>query len=300
MSFQTRIEDLIGTVGDTSAESDWLTAGARFVVDYLSKTNSPKLEIWATDKTDADGTTGVAITGGVPLSAHKSGYEAIRVPIGLSAQIADADSLHYAIATSPKWYVDSTKAYVKPGGGTIKWFGYPTVAYGDSAISNFPSEAYNAVVLYAAILGQSRIISDLVKTTMDGISFSLSQTLPTVGTASLVYTKPTFSGVYTDIATALGNQDVELAQGHGTKISLYLQQYGADIQNELNEFNSQVQSWEETLKGYGIEIQEYQAEVQKEVGRIQSVIQQYVSMYQGYFELLKSLKQEFERELATL
>jgi hypothetical protein len=296
-TFKVRVEDLVGSVGDDAFLSDVLTEGSRYVADRLKP---ERLILYATDKTDTDGTTGIAITSGRPLSAHKSGYEAKLIPRGQVAKALDADSLNYAISTDPSWYIDTTKGYVIPGGGTIKWFGYPTVAYGDQTITNYPSEAYGAVVLYAAIQGQSRKISDLVATTMAGISFAITQTLPAVGVASLVYTKPTFSGVYTDIATALTNQDVELAQGHGNKVSLYLQQYGADMQNELNEFNAQVQSYQMTLAGYDREIAEYQAEVQKEVGRIQSIIQQYVSMYQGYFELLKSLKEEFERLVSTL
>jgi hypothetical protein len=259
-----------------------------------------RLVLHATDKTDTDGTTGIAITSGRPLSAHKAGYEARLIPIGQKAKSLDADSLHYALATDPAWYMDATKGYVIPGGGTIKWFGYPTVAFGESTITNYPSEALGAVVLYAAIQGQSRKISDLVATTMAGITFTVANTLPIIAVPSFTYTKPTFSGVYTDIATALTNQDVELAQGHGNKISLYLQQYGVDIQNELNEFNADVQEYQATLAKYNAEVGAYQAEVQKEVGRIQSLIQQYVSMYQGYFELLKSLKEELERLVSTL
>ena len=68
MSFLTRIEDLIGTFSDTTAITDFLTEGARIVSDRLK---SERLVIYATDKTDAG--SGIAINGGRPLSAHKSG-----------------------------------------------------------------------------------------------------------------------------------------------------------------------------------------------------------------------------------
>lgn len=296
-TFKVRIEDLVGAVSDDAALSDWLTDGARYVADRM---RPERLVLYATDKTDTDGTTGVTITGGRILSAHKAGYEARPIPIGMKAKSLDGDSLHYAIATDPAWYMDVSKGYVIPGGGTIKWFSYPTVAYGDSTITGYPSEALGAIVLYGAIQGQSRKISDLVSTTMAGISFSTAALPTSPADPTFTYTKPTFGGVYTDMATALSNQDVELAQGHGSKINIYLQQFGADIQNELNEFNADVQEYQSTLAKYNADLGAYQAEVQKEVGRIQSVIGQYTSMSQIYFNLLVSLKEEFNRLVETL
>lgn len=294
-TFQERIEDLIGAVGDTAAESDWLTEGARVVINTI---DPEKLELYATDKTD--GGSGIDITNGKPIDAHKLGYRAKSYPASMKAILSDADSIHYALATSPAWYKETSKGYVLPGGGTIRWVAYPTVAYSATTIAAFPPEGYHAMVVYAAIMGQMRKITDLISTTMAGITFTITYTLPVIGIASLVYTKPTFGGVFTDITTALGNQDIELAQGHGNKTALYLQQYSADMQNELNEFNAQVQSYQMTLAGYDREITEYQVEVQKEVGRIQSVIQLYISMYQGYFELLKNLREELKMALSTL
>ena len=269
-TFQTRIEDLIGSVGDTAAESDWLTEGARIVADTIKRTSPNKLILYATDKTDTDGTTGIAITGGIPLSAHASGYGAIWVPVSLSAAIADSDSIHYATARSPKWYYNTSKGYVKPSGGVIKWFGYPTVAYGDSTISNYPSEAYNAIVLYAAILGQMRIISDLITTTLGGVTFDTVSTISAPAAPSFswtdatlanyistslgvtatppTYTKPTFGGSFTNMASALTNHDADLAQAEGQQINLYLNEYSQDIQNELNEYNKEFAAYEGKIK----------------------------------------------------
>jgi len=294
-TFQERIEDLIGTVGDTAAESDWLTEGAKVVINTV---DPEKLELYATDKTDSG--TGIDITNGKPIDAHKSGHRAKLYSASMKAMLSDADSIHYALATSPAWYKETSKGYVLPSGGIIRWVAYPAVISSASTIAAFPPEGYHAIILYAAIMGQIRKITDLISTTMAGITFTISNTLPIIAVPSFTYTKPVFSGVYTDIATALTNQDVELARGHGEKVSLYLQQYSVDIQNELNEFNASVQEYQSTLGKYNAEVGAYQAQVQKEVGRVQSVIQQYVSMYQGYFELLKNLREELKMALSTL
>ena len=261
-TFKVRIEDLIGAVGDDNALSDWLTEGARHVADSIKRTE--RLILYATDKTDSG--SGIAITGGRPLSAHKSGYEARLILIGQRAKALDGDSRHYALASDPQWYMDVSKGYVIPGGGTIKWFGYPTVAYGDSTITNYPSEALGTIVLYAAVQGGIRILSDLTTTTLGGITFAsgaIDQAAPsvpsftwtdaqaaTVGLSSipfidnLSFTPPVFAGSYTSIDTALGNQDIELAAGYNQKVQNQLNQYSQDLQNSVAQFQKDLQEYQ--------------------------------------------------------
>jgi len=197
-TYKERVEDYIGTFSDTDALDDWLTEGARIVIERLKP---EKLAIYATDKTDPDGTTGIALTGGRPLSAHKSGYEARLVPKGMSAAIADGDSIHYALATDPAWYIDLEKGYVFPGGGTVKWFAYPAVAFDDEIISNYPPQGYPAIALYASIQGQLRNITDLMKTTLGGISFSEPSPISAPAAPSFTWTDAVI-GIYS--ATTLG------------------------------------------------------------------------------------------------
>src|SRR3990167_10430053 len=96
MSFLTNVEDLVGTCSDTTAVGDFLTAGARIVVDSLALKQSDKLNLYATDKTDAG--SGVDVTGGMVISAHKSNYPARKISVEMKAKTIDADSLHYALA----------------------------------------------------------------------------------------------------------------------------------------------------------------------------------------------------------
>jgi hypothetical protein len=266
MSFQTRIEDHVGTLAsaDTAFMTDVLTDGARVVIDYLVNKGSDKIEIYATDKTDAG--SGIDITSGRPFSAHKSNYPARRIPVEMKAKATDADSLHYAISTDPVWYLDKTKAYVLPGGGTVRWIDYPTVLYSDSTVSNYPPEGYDTIVLYASQRYLIRILSDLTTTTIGGITAFTTPTsivppaspnftytdaiIATVGisqinfTDSLSFTPPVFGGSYTTMDTALGNQDVELAQGYNQKIQSQLGQYSQDLQKSVADFQKDLQEYQ--------------------------------------------------------
>ena len=264
-TFQARIEDHVGTLAsaDTAFMTDILTDGARVVVDYLANKGSDKLEIYATDKTDAG--SGIDITSGRPMSAHKSYYSANRIPVEMKAKAADEDSRHYAIATDPIWYIEKTKAYVLPGGGTIRWVDYPTVAFGDSTVSNYPPEGYDTMVLYAAMRYGIRILSDLTTTTIGGITAYTSPVITppsapsftwtdavaaTVGlslvsfTDSLSFTPPVFGGSYASIDTALGNQDIELGMAYNQKVQNQLNQYSQDLQNAAATFQEDLQTYQ--------------------------------------------------------
>ena len=267
MSFQTQVEDRVGTISDTSALTDWLTDGARIVIDYLANRRSDKLDLYATEKSDSG--SGVDITGGRPISAHKSNYPARRIPVEMKARAVDADSSEYATATDPVWYVSETKGYVLPLGGTIRWAAYPAVAYNASTVSNFPPEGYPAFVLYASIQYQIRNINDLIKSTLGGLTFTFPSTVTppaapsftytdaiadTIGTETIVFTDtltfvaPTFGGDYTDMDTALSNQDVDLASGFGLKLKTQLEEFNEKLQNAVAEFNKDSQSHQLNLQ----------------------------------------------------
>jgi hypothetical protein len=269
MSFQTQIEDYIGTpvLADTTFMTDSLTTGARILVDVLASKGSDKLDLYATDKTDAG--SGVDVTAGKPISAHKSYRGAKRILVEMRASALDADSIHYAISTDPSWHIEKTKAYVLPSGGTVRWVAYPSVLFSASTITNFPPEGYPAVVLYASVQYQIRNISDLLRTTLSSIAFTPPTNVTPPAAPSFTYTDavggivtlsnvnvskiltfipPAFGGSYTTMDTALGNQDIELASGYGTKINLQLNQYSTDLQNQLSDFNKQAKQYDNDLQ----------------------------------------------------
>lgn len=197
-TYQARVEDYVGTVADTTALGDQLTAGAKLISDVLPL---PKLEPYGTDLTDSG--TGVAITGYRVLGAHKSNYEANFISADMKARAADSGSIHYANARSPSAYITGGKIYVIPSGGTIRAYAYPTVTYSASTISGFPTESDQGVVLYTAIQqcsGKLNVAMDA----LNGLSYVPPTTAPT---------NPSTFTASADIATALGLINTQVDSG---------------------------------------------------------------------------------------
>jgi len=272
-TFGARVQDYVGTFSNTDLLDDTLTAGARIVIDLLAVKEEAlnpihsRLELYATDKTDAG--TGIDITGGRAINAHKSSYGARKVSQRLIAQVAAAASIHFAVATDPVWYLLKNEAFVLPGGGVVRWVAYPTVADSDSAVSNFPPEGYPVFVLYSAVQCQMSIISTLVVTTIGGISYTAPTNVTPPGAPSftwtdatgttidlatvsisntLTFSPPVFGGSYANAETALGDEDIELAGGHLSKINQQLQEYNTDLQRQLSEFNKEAKQYDNELQ----------------------------------------------------
>ncbi len=204
-TFKVRVEDKIGSVGDDAALSDFLTAGAKFIVNILP---AERVEKFTSDLTDAG--AGISVTTARILRAHKSGYGARKIDAGLASQAVDSGSIHFSSIIDPVWYILNGVAFVKPFGGTVVGMAYPTVAFGDSTITAFPADLDEGVVLYASIHGRLRQMSDLTITTLGGLASVISVS-------------------YTNVDTALTNQDIELASGHLNK-----------VQTQISEFSSRI------------------------------------------------------------
>jgi hypothetical protein len=216
-----------------------------------------------------DGGSGISIASYRPIRAHKAGYGARRIDAGLKTRVGLTTSIHYAPATDPVWYIELSKAFVLPSGGSVIAIEFPTVSATAENNIAFPIEHENAIVLYAAIRGRLRQIYDLINTNLGGLVFT-TQTPPTVpGAPSFVYVDangqtisstsisfsdtlsyipPTFTGLFTNTDTALTNQDVELASGHLNKVNSQLDLYQKDLFNSLNDFNKEAKQAELNLQ----------------------------------------------------
>jgi len=213
MSLATKIDDIAGALGsaDTSAQTDWLKAGARIITDIMPV---EKVELYASEVTDTG--SGIDITGRRMLydRTHKSGRPAPLFSAAMKAQFADTGSIYYATEKSPISYVELTKLYIKPSGGTGVGMTYPNPSYSDNSITGFPPEYEYGVILYAAIQQKIRQIADklvsLEGITLDTVTAPSAPSAPAItysdASAALVdavtlgalgtaptYTKPTVS-----------------------------------------------------------------------------------------------------------
>lgn len=147
-TFQVRVEDyLTAVVTDTTALTDQLTAGAKYLIDLMPEEKAIAHTTTGTD----NGTTGVDVSASKVFGAYKSGYRAIPLNPDEYARYVDSNSRFFGTATTPVYYILNGTLFIKPGGGTARIIAYPTVLYSASSITGFPTEWEQAVVLYAAI-----------------------------------------------------------------------------------------------------------------------------------------------------
>lgn len=194
-TFLARAEDLVGTLSDTTAVSDWLSAGAKYLIDLLPEDKADRM---TSEVTDAG--SGISVTGHRVFSAYKSGYRAPIKDEEEYARYVDANSRFYATSITPVAYILNGLLFVKPGGGTGKVIAYPTVVHGDTTITGFPTEWEQAVVLYAGIQGA----------------------LAKLQSATLVYTN---WATYAET-----NKDIELAQEERAKLNLQLEEAKTNVE----------------------------------------------------------------------
>ena len=162
-TFKTQIEDLIGPVEDDAALTQFLSDGAREIISIFppnlretcySKQTFTSAAANSEAETMVTGQLGSVYAGSVscrqikPMDKHKA---------------SDSGSIEYASATDPVYYVEGGKINILPASSSGVYYviSNPSVAHGDSAITNFPNEAEYLVVLYAAIkAGEKLMVSE--------------------------------------------------------------------------------------------------------------------------------------------
>ena len=166
--FKTQIQDIIGDFDDDVAINQFLTDGAKELINMMPPELKQKcskvtnLYIGNTNTTmDLDGAGEILYV--TRENANSGYYIGCREVNPIYAESAnDASSLHYATATDPVYWTESNSSgnptlFVKPTPNAnqpakIIHISYPSITGSDdSIIANFPDELEYLVVLYAAI-----------------------------------------------------------------------------------------------------------------------------------------------------
>ena len=176
-TFKVQIEDITGAVGDDNGLTQWLTDGAKEIINILPSKLKEKCAtisiVNATNGTTLDMDAGGEILQVTRLSANSGGYQipCRNIHPMYGDLTNDSASLYYATVTDPVYWITSNSSgvstlFVKPTAtdsqpSNVYRVAYPSVANTDSVIANFPNEAEYLVVLYAAIKGLHRLQNDL-------------------------------------------------------------------------------------------------------------------------------------------
>ena len=323
-TYQVKVEDLIGSVGDTAAISDFCTDTARELVNIAPK---DILHVMAEEIDDSG--SGATLSNAKFLYAKKDGYEAPKVEPDKTARYTDSNSIYYATTKSPICYILKNKAFVKPSGGQVFAVKFPTIAYGDSFGSYASSgtvvaqELEPIILLGAAVKGRLRQLADKRTSLPTGLVFPSTPSVPSlssnqIGTLATapVYTAPKVGGATEELPATIeaatageatdkydfsrwfdlvadyieDSEDIELAQAQIQKISTYLNSYAQAMQNQMNVFNDANV--------------EYQAELQRvtENARLSSqddaqLLQKYQAELQNYSNELNAQVQSYTSDL---
>ena len=166
MAFIDEVGYYAGSTTSKNTEiSKFLANGVQWVINQIEKTNPDMLPLFASLQTLNDSartltlSTNAKIIDVVRRNGNASAGEELKCsPINAAfrSNAKNVNSIYYASKNSPVYYIDNAVLNVLPipdNDEIVKIsmvLPDTTVAHSDSAIDNFPSEMYHAVVLYAA------------------------------------------------------------------------------------------------------------------------------------------------------
>jgi hypothetical protein len=169
-TFQVQLEDISGGSSvDTAAMSDWLTAGARTVLDILSPTKLERVvsNQAFTNTLDVEGKKILSVVRRDDNHSSKAFMPCRKLDPSLMGRVSDTNYMEAASESDPAYIIqgDNLNTYPASNQSSDSRVVYIntaiTVAYGDSSIDNFPDEAEQAVVLYAARNYLQRLMNNM-------------------------------------------------------------------------------------------------------------------------------------------
>ena len=182
-TFQVQVEDLTGSIGDTTAINSWLQAGAKEVVNFIPQARLEEVASTSVFENTVD-VEGKKVLGVLRKDAANSSFltPCVKVAPTKKGIIQDSSNMEYATTSDPVYWMDGDTLQVFPTSASTNdmslvhiSFDFSAVTYDDSSITNFPDEAEPAVVLYAARNGIQRLMNDINVSLSD---LSISSTTP--------------------------------------------------------------------------------------------------------------------------
>ena len=153
-NFKNQIEDLAGAIPSTADGEQFLKDGMHDVHHRVLKHFPDHIPLFSKEDSVDDAGTTIADTH--ITSVARGSVNASKINPTDRFAAVDSSSLSYATDGDPVWYIYGDKIFVKPTGGspTYSHLQEGTLTNWDassSAISYFPEDMYNSVVLFASI-----------------------------------------------------------------------------------------------------------------------------------------------------
>tara|TARA_R100000231_G_scaffold139081_1_gene119150 strand:+ start:923 stop:1960 length:1038 start_codon:yes stop_codon:yes gene_type:complete len=195
-NFDVQIQDLVGTFSDQTAMDDFMTAGAKEIINSLPSNLlykcADKSTLSNSPSTLSNMDTKGKVLGVLRLDADSSG---IQRPCRLVSnfkrgRIQDSSDMELATATDPAYviYDNTLEVYPTPTANQtaeVEFVSFPTVdASSASTIANFPDEAEYLVVLYASIKALQQLMTAKHNNTNISDAFTKLNNALADGTAS--------------------------------------------------------------------------------------------------------------------
>jgi len=220
-TFKARVEQLSGTAPSDDILSDWLTAGARILSNFIPDGELVRY-ISSTNVLEA----GTTITDGIIYSVTKDGYTARKVDVNQAYGLTRRDSLYYPSAKTPVYSLIGKNLKVFPDGGQVWMLPLYTVLHNDSTIQNFPTQLEHAVVLFASVANKTAqmqaytlsitvsytnaVSATIASTVIDNLPSPLTYgpvTAPTLSVFSgTVPTAPTFTDITVPVGVSIPSE----------------------------------------------------------------------------------------------
>jgi hypothetical protein len=186
--FKTRIDDLTGFGStDDVAIADWLIAGAREIIDVLPMSKLDRMsEIQ--EFTSFQGVEDSKILHVLRKDENNSNVlmPCREIHASQSGRASDSNYMEFATSSDPVYYLENKRLYTLPASASsddsklVKINEDFTIVATDSTIDNFPKEATNAVVLFAARNAILRLMNlkDSSVSALNVSDLSISATAP--------------------------------------------------------------------------------------------------------------------------
>ena len=328
MSFKTEIEAIVGDIDspDYTAQADlYLEEGLKYIFRMASLDDAMARRM-TSSATLSNSPTTLSLTNilkiiSVVRNDGSRNREAQEVPYENFDDYSDANSIYYTSKLDPKYAILDDTLHIIPTptaneNALVRKIEPDTsIALGDSSIPNTPDELERGVILFSCTqLLKLKLNGVTVPTVPSVVSLSLSS-LGALSTAP-AYSKPAVGTNYGTLSasdTTSGNEadfgvddfiadeDPEMATVALEKQQQLVQQYAADIENELNEYNKELAIYTTDLQqkieaagklstNESLKIQDYSARVESYTTELNAKMAEYDWYLQKYQQVVEELK----------